>query len=160
MLAPNIPLLLHLLLLSLLGLSHSQRRNPFLSPSVLDSRQSLGGASFLPENMVRARGLTEQLLRRYHYLQYVRTVFRHLKEEYSRSTFILQPGGDETDYLINRQYYVVLNGLAVDPFSDNLDFGLPLGPEDLDFGLQRGFFNRRTNLDEAVKEIKEEIRIN
>ena len=55
---------------------------------------------------------------------------------------------------------MVLNRLAVDPFSDNLDFGLPLDPEDLDFGLQRGFFNRRTNLDEAVKEIKEEIKIN
>ena len=54
---------------------------------------------------------------------------------------------------------MVLNGLTVDPFSDNLDFGLPLGPEDLDFGLHGGFFNRRTNLDEAIKEISEEIRI-
>ena len=88
MFAPNIPLLLLLLPLCLVSVSRSQRGNPFLSPSVLDSRQSLGGGDFLPENMVRARGLTEQLVRRYHYLQYVKSVFRHLKEEYSRSPFI------------------------------------------------------------------------
>ena len=58
-----------------------------------------------------------------------------------------------------RHYYVVVNGLAVDPFSDDFDFGLPLEPEDLDFGLQRGFFNRRTRLDEDVKGISDEIRI-
>ena len=85
MFAHNIPLLLLLLLLSLVGVSRSQRRNPFLSPSALDSRQGLGGGEFLPENVVRARGLTEQLARRYHYLQYVKTVFRQLKEEYGRS---------------------------------------------------------------------------
>ena len=54
---------------------------------------------------------------------------------------------------------MVLNGLTVDPFSDDLDFGLPLDPEDLDFGLQRGFFNRRTTFDEAVTGISDEIRI-
>ena len=54
---------------------------------------------------------------------------------------------------------MVANGLAVDPFSNDLDFGLPLDPEDLDFGLQRGFFNRRTSLEEAVKGISDEIRI-
>ena len=59
----------------------------------------------------------------------------------------------------HRHYYVVVNGLAVDPFSDDFDFGLPLEPEDLDFGLQRGFFNRRTRIDETVKGISDEIRI-
>ena len=60
---------------------------------------------------------------------------------------------------IYRQYYVVLNGLAADPFSNDLDFGLHLDPEDLDFGLHRGFFNRRASIDEAVKGISDEIRI-
>ena len=83
------PHILLQLLLSMLAVSPSySQRNPFLSPSVLDSRQSLGGGNFLAENLVRARGLTEQLVRRYHYLQYVKTVFRQLKEEYTRSYFI------------------------------------------------------------------------
>ena len=88
MFPPHIPLLL-LLLLSMLGVTPSlSQRNPFLSSSILD-RHSLGGGDFLAENLVRARGPTEELVRRYHYLQYVKTVFRHLKEEYTRSHSIV-----------------------------------------------------------------------
>ena len=84
MLAPNI------LLLCLLGLSSSQL-NPFFPSSDLSSdlslsslRPRLGGGDFLPEDSVTAVGAREQLVRRYHYLQYIKIVYQTLKEEYRR----------------------------------------------------------------------------
>ena len=73
---------LNILLLSLLGLSFSQL-NPFLPSSDL-SLSRLGGGDFLPEDSVTAVGAREQLVRRYHYLQYIKTVYQRLKEEYRR----------------------------------------------------------------------------
>ena len=78
MLAPNI------LLLCLLGLSSSQL-NPFFPSSDLSLsslRPRLGGGDFLPEDSVTAVGAREQLVRRYHYLQYIKIVYQTLKEEY------------------------------------------------------------------------------
>ena len=80
MLAPNI------LLLCLLGLSSSQL-NPFFPSSDLSLsslRPRLGGGDFLPEDSVTAVGAREQLVRRYHYLQYIKIVYQTLKEEYRR----------------------------------------------------------------------------
>ena len=80
MLAPNI------LLLCLLGLSSSQL-NPFFPSSELSLsslRPRLGGGDFLPEDSVTAVGAREQLVRRYHYLQYIKIVYQTLKEEYRR----------------------------------------------------------------------------
>ena len=80
MLAPNI------LLLCLLGLSSSQL-NPFFPSSDLSLsslRPTLGGGDFLPEDSVTAVGAREQLVRRYHYLQYIKIVYQTLKEEYRR----------------------------------------------------------------------------
>ena len=80
MLAPNI------LLLCLLGLSSSQL-NPFFPSSDLSLsslRPRLGGGDFLPEDSVTAVGARERLVRRYHYLQYIKIVYQTLKEEYRR----------------------------------------------------------------------------
>ena len=46
--------------------------------------RSLGGGDFLPEDSVTAVGTKQQLIRRYHYLQYIKTVYKKLKQEYSR----------------------------------------------------------------------------
>ena len=79
MIAPKILILLG----SLLG---SSQVNPFSPNSdlFLNSGLGLGGGDFLPEDSVPAVGVREQLIRRHHYLQYVRTVYTRLKEEYRR----------------------------------------------------------------------------
>ena len=69
-------------MLSFLSLSFSQL-NPFLPSSDLSDLR-LGGGDFLPEDSVTAVGAREQLVRRYHYLQYIKTVYQRLKEEYRR----------------------------------------------------------------------------
>ena len=48
---------------------------------------TLGGADFLPEDSVTAVGLKQQLIRRYHYLEYVKSVYQQLKKEYTRCEF-------------------------------------------------------------------------
>ena len=48
---------------------------------------TLGGADFLPEDSVTAVGLKQQLIRRYHYLEYVKSVYQQLKKEYTRCAF-------------------------------------------------------------------------
>ena len=48
---------------------------------------TLGGADFLPEDSVTAVGLKQQLIRRYHYLEYIKSVYKQLKKEYTRCAF-------------------------------------------------------------------------
>ena len=81
MIAPKILILVG----SLLSSGYSQV-NPFSPTSdlFLGSGLGLGGGNFLPEDSVPALALREQLVRRHQYLQYVRTVYTRLKEEYRR----------------------------------------------------------------------------
>ena len=44
----------------------------------------LGGGDFLPEDSVTALGVKQQLIRRYHYLEYIKAVYKKLKQEYTR----------------------------------------------------------------------------
>ena len=62
-----------------------QTQNPYYTSPILDS---LGGEQFLPEDIVTAVGLKQQLIRRYHYLEYIKTMYRELKEVYTRLEFV------------------------------------------------------------------------
>ena len=78
------------ILLCLLGLtvsiSRAQTLNPYYPSPLLgpDSPWRLGGATFQPEDSVTAAGLKQQLIRRYHYLEYIKTMYKELKKEYTR----------------------------------------------------------------------------
>ena len=80
------------------SVSTQQASNPFIPSSDSKTAQllsplsiplqhpstHLGGAIFLPEDSVPAVGPRQQLLRRFHYLQYIKAIYRQLKEEYTR----------------------------------------------------------------------------
>ena len=78
------------ILLCLLSINVSlirvQNLNPYYPSPLLgsDSLWRLGGAKFQPEESVTAVGLKQQLIRRYHYLEYIKTMYKELKEEYTR----------------------------------------------------------------------------
>ena len=69
-----------------LSLASAQSVNPYYPSPLLSSHSvwRLGGADFLPEDSVTAVGLKQQLIRRYHYLEYIKSVYKQLKEEYTR----------------------------------------------------------------------------
>ena len=72
-----------------LSLASAQSVNPYYPSPLLSSHSvwRLGGADFLPEDSVTAVGLKQQLIRRYHYLEYVKSVYQQLKKEYTRCAF-------------------------------------------------------------------------
>ena len=77
-------------LIIIVSLIRVQTQNPYFTSPILDSVSNwgLGGEQFLPEDSVTAVGLKQQLIRRYHYLEYIKTMYRELKEVYTRLEFV------------------------------------------------------------------------
>ena len=83
-----ITVILTLVLLAPDAAVSQQSLSPYYPTSLSASALlTLGGADFLPEDSVTAVGLKQQLIRRYHYLEYVKSVYQQLKKEYTRCAF-------------------------------------------------------------------------
>ena len=81
-----ITVILTLVLLAPDAAVSQQSLSPYYpAPLSASALLTLGGADFLPEDSVTAVGLKQQLIRRYHYLEYVKSVYQQLKKEYTRS---------------------------------------------------------------------------
>ena len=64
--------------------SASLLRSPSSLLSIGGFGGGLGGGDFLPEDSVTALGVKQQLIRRFHYLEYIKAVYKKLKQEYTR----------------------------------------------------------------------------
>ena len=76
--------------------SSAQQSNPYIPASKSEAlvhplhghpslfHLGLGGGDFLPENSIPALGTRQQLIRRFHYLQYIKEIYKQLKEDYTR----------------------------------------------------------------------------
>ena len=81
-----ITVILTLVLLAPDAAVSQQSLSPYYpAPLSASALLTLGGADFLPEDSVTAVGLKQQLIRRYHYLEYIKSVYQQLKKEYTRS---------------------------------------------------------------------------